>query len=123
MRKALAAAAVALAMGLALPHPAVAAPTKGYMIAEIAVTNPAAYEEYKALVAPMITQFGGRYLTRGGKAEALEGTAPAGRVIVLEFPSYAQAKAFYDAPEYRAILHHRTDNATSRVILIEGLAP
>jgi uncharacterized protein (DUF1330 family) len=118
MLKLLAAAAIALSS-----VPAAADGPKAYMIAEIAVTNPAAYEQYKALVAPMIAKFGGRYLARGGRAEALEGAAPAGRVIILEFPSFAQAKAFYDAPEYRAILHHRTDNATSRLILVEGFAP
>jgi uncharacterized protein (DUF1330 family) len=116
-------AAASLSMATIADAAAAPAHAKGYMIAEIAVTNPVAYEEYKTLVAPMITKFGGRYLTRGGKSEALEGAAPGGRVIILEFPSYAEAKAFYDSPEYRAILHHRTDNATSRVTVIEGLAP
>ena len=123
MHKALTAVAVALATGLALPQPAIAAPAKGYLIAEIEVTNPTAYEQYRTLVGPMVTKYGGTYLVRAGKAEALEGAPPAGRLVVLEFPSYAQARAFYDSPEYRAILPHRTDNSRSRITLIEGFAP
>jgi uncharacterized protein DUF1330 len=40
--------------------------SKGYVIAEITVTDPEAYKQYAAIVPPIIAKFGGRYLVRGG---------------------------------------------------------
>jgi len=99
------------------------AAAKGYVFVEIAVTNPEAYEGYKAAVAPMVAAAGGRYLVRGGKSEAREGTPPAGRVVILEYPSFEAAKAFLESPEYQAIIHLRTDNTVSRLMIVEGVVP
>lgn len=99
------------------------AAAKGYVFVEIAVTNPEAYEGYKAAVAPMVAAAGGRYLVRGGKSEAREGAPPAGRVVILEYPSFEAAKAFLESPEYQAIIHLRTDNTVSRLMIVEGTAP
>ncbi len=96
------------------------APPKGYLIAEITVTNPAAYEDYRKVVTPMVTRFGGTYLVRGGAAVAKEGAPPAGRVVVTEFASLAAAERFYHSPDYQAILPLRQRAATSRVFLVEG---
>jgi uncharacterized protein (DUF1330 family) len=109
--------------GAPVPAPEAVAVPKGYLIVEIQVTNPEAYEGYKAAVAPMVAAAGGRYLVRGGKAEGREGTPPAGRIVVLEYPSYDAAKAFLESPEYAAIVHLRTDNTVSRLMIVEGVVP
>lgn len=96
---------------------------KGYVFVEIQVTNPEAYEGYKAAVAPMVAAAGGRYLVRGGKAEGREGAPPAGRVVILEYPSFEAAKAFLESPEYAEIVHLRTDNTVSRLMIVEGVEP
>lgn len=96
---------------------------KGYAIAEISVTDAEAYKPYVAAVSPMVEKFGGKYLIRGGDAVAVEGEAPAGRLVVLEFPSLDAARAFYDSDEYQAILPLRLKSAASRVFFIEGYAP
>ncbi len=44
-----------------------------YIIADIDVTDPAGFEEYRQQVAPMIAKWGGRYLVRGGPMEKVEG--------------------------------------------------
>jgi uncharacterized protein (DUF1330 family)/predicted ester cyclase len=98
-------------------------PPKGYTIAEIAVNDPVAYRDYVAAVTPLVPKFGGVYLVRGGQAEAKEGAAPEGRFVVIEFPSLAAAKAFYDSPEYQAVIGLRTRVAKSRVLQVEGAAP
>ena len=117
-------AAFLLAAGCAsAPAADVAATPKGYVIVEIEVTNPEAYEGYKTAVAPMVAAAGGRYLVRGGKAEAREGAPPAGRVVILEYPSFDEAKAFLESPEYAAIIHLRTDNTVSRLMIVEGMVP
>lgn len=105
------------------PAPRTEAAAKGYVFVEIAVTNPEAYEGYKAAVAPMVAGAGGRYLVRGGKSEAREGAPPAGRVVILEYPSFEAAKAFLESPEYQAIIHLRTDNTVSRLMIVEGVVP
>jgi len=118
-----AAIAVLVFAACATPGAEQAQAPKGYVIAEIAVTHPEPYEAYKAAVGPMVAAFGGRYLVRGGQTQSREGAEPAGRIVVLEFPSFEAAQAFNDSPEYAAIVHLRTDNAVSRVMIVEGTGP
>ena len=119
---ALAAAALAACSAAQDSEPAAAGP-KGYILAEINVTNPEPYQAYIAEAGPLVAKLGGKYLVRGGRNKSREGAAPAGRLVILEFASFEAAQAFYDSPEYQAILPMRTENATSRVIVMEGYAP
>lgn len=96
---------------------------KGYTIAEIAVNDAVAYRDYVAAVTPLIAKYGGVYLVRAGKIAMKEGAAPQGRMVVIEFPSFAAVQSFYDSPEYQAIIGLRTKVATSRVFFVEGVAP
>jgi len=112
-------AACAFGYGLKASEPL--AP-KGYAVAEIAVHDAEGYKSYVAAVTPLVAKFGGSYLVRGGMAIVKEGEAPAGRVVILEFPSLAAAEAFYASPEYQAILPIRLGSATSRVYYAEGYA-
>jgi len=115
--------AVILAVaGFSLLRAATVAP-KGYVIAEITVTDPEAYKQYAATVAPMVAKFGGKYMVRGGQTVAVEGDAPAGRIVVIEFDSLAAAQAFEGSAEYQAIAALRHRAARSRVFLVEGTAP
>ena len=91
-----------------------------YVIANVEVTDPAAYEEYRANVPGTITAYGGRYLARAGATEVLEGDWTPHRLVILEFPSLAQLKAWYKSPEYRPLLEIRKRTARSRVIVVEG---
>lgn len=116
------AAALLVAGGVEASGPPTPAGPKGYIVAEVTVTNPSAYEGYRQAVSPIVARHGGVYLVRGGRSEVLEGS-PAGRVVVLEFPSVAAARAFYDSPEYQAIVGTRKANSISRVVLVEGAAP
>ena len=96
---------------------------KAYLIAEIAVHDAATYEGYKAAVAPLIAQFGGRYLARGGASEALEGESVKGRLIVLEFPNVAAARSFLQSDAYHPVAAIRHKTATSRIVMVEGVVP
>ena len=92
---------------------------KGYLIGHITVTNPDAYREYVERDTPIVEAHGGRFLVRGGRSEVPEGAAK-DRHVVVEFPSFDAAKAFYDSPEYREVLTIRQANAESDMILVEG---
>ncbi len=95
---------------------------KGYLIANIDIRDPHAFEEYRQKVSPLITRFGGRYLVRGGKLRNLEGELNLKRLVVLEFPSLENAQRFYDSPEYKPLLDLRTASTVSDVAIVEGYA-
>jgi uncharacterized protein (DUF1330 family) len=82
--------------------------------------NAKGFEEYRQKVAPLIAQFGGRYIVRGGDVRRLEGSLPIRRLVVLEFPSADAAQRFYDSPEYQPILKIRLASTKSDVVLAQG---
>ena len=92
-----------------------------FLIAEVEITDPKAYEEYRKIVPGTIAQYGGRYLVRGGSVETKEGGWTPSRVVVLEFASMDQARKWYHSPEYAPALAIRTRAGKSKVILVEGL--
>jgi uncharacterized protein (DUF1330 family) len=92
-----------------------------YLIAEVEVTDPAAYEEYRKRVPATIEQYGGRYLVRGGATESKEGGWAPSRLVILEFPSMAQARRWYDSPEYTPVRAIRQRASKSKLIFAEGL--
>jgi uncharacterized protein (DUF1330 family) len=93
-----------------------------YFVAELEVTNPAGMEPYRAAVPATITQYGGRYLTRGGTAELIEGGPEPKRIVVLEFADTAAVKRWYDSPEYQKILPIRLATSTGRAFIVEGVS-
>lgn len=92
----------------------------GYVIADVEVTDPVAYEEYRKLVPATVAKYGGRYLVRGGAHEVREGDWRPTRVVVLEFPSVADARRWYDSEEYRPARAIRHRAARSSVLIVEG---
>jgi uncharacterized protein (DUF1330 family) len=92
-----------------------------YLVGHVTMKDPVAYAEYGRQVAPLIARFGGRYLIRGGAAQAVEGT-PFNRVVVVEFADMAALKAFYFSPEYAPLIALRQRAADGDVSLVEGYA-
>jgi uncharacterized protein (DUF1330 family) len=92
-----------------------------YVIAEIDVREAAEYKEYKRLARDTIEKHHGRYRVAGGKAEGLEGTEPAGRILLLEFPDADTARGWYRSPEYQEVVRMRQRTSTNRFYLVEGL--
>jgi uncharacterized protein (DUF1330 family) len=95
----------------------------GYLMVEMNITDPEQYKHYMAAAPDAVKAFGGEYLVRGGRHEVLEGDWKPHRVAMLRFPSYEQAKAFYDAEQYRAARTKRA-GATEyfNMVLVEGVA-
>jgi len=94
-----------------------------YVVAEVEVTNPAVYEDYRKLVPATIAKYGGKYLVRGGTVEVKEGGWTPKRLVVLEFASMDQAQKWYHSPEYAPALAIRLKAARSKVLLVEGAPP
>ena len=92
-----------------------------YVIADIEVSDAARYEEYKKLAAPTVAAYGGKYIVRGGPAEALEGLWSPGRIVVLEFASAERAREWWTSDVYNAVKGIRHSSAKSKLILVEGV--
>lgn len=94
----------------------------GYVLVDIEVHDADAYDRYKAMAQAAVEGFGGRYLVRGGAAEVLEGEWPARRVVVLEFPTVARAREWWGSEDYAPAKALRNQSATTRMLLVEGVA-
>jgi uncharacterized protein (DUF1330 family) len=92
-----------------------------YVIAEIDITDPAAYEDYRKQVPGVIAKYGGKYLVRGGKVEPMEGGWSPKRLAVVEFPSMDQALKFYRSSEYAPLIKIRQKASKGRLIIVEGI--
>ena len=92
-----------------------------YVIVDINVTDPIRYEDYKKLAAPTVEMYGGKYIARGGKTETLEGDWSPNRLVILQFETSAQAKAWHDSMEYSEAKHLRNETAISRMVVIDGV--
>jgi uncharacterized protein (DUF1330 family) len=92
-----------------------------YVIAEIDITDPAAYEDYRKQVPAVIARYGGKYIVRGGKVESLEGGWSPKRIAVVEFPSMEQALKFYRSPEYAPLIKIRQKASRGKLVIVEGV--
>ena len=92
-----------------------------YLIVEIEVHDPAGYEAYKTLAGSTVEAHGGKYIVRGGQTEVLEGHWQPKRIVVLEFPSMAQAKRWLNSEEYAEPRKMRHRTAKTNMIVVEGV--
>ena len=92
-----------------------------YVIVEMKISDPERYKEYMAAAPATIAAAGGEYLVRGGRHESLEGDWQPARVAVLKFPTFEQAKAWYDGEHYRTARARRA-GATEyfNMVVVEG---
>lgn len=93
---------------------------KGYWIVHITVKDPENYPKYIAADAAAFEKFDARFLVRGGRYEAVEGSARE-RHVVIEFESFEQALACYRSAEYQSAAKLRQAYAESEVLIVEGL--
>jgi uncharacterized protein (DUF1330 family) len=94
---------------------------KAYIIVDVTIHDQSVYEQYRKLTPDSLIPFGGKFLVRGGDTETLEGTWEPGRVVVLEFPSKEQAKAWWSSEQYEVAKKIRQRSAYTQMILVEGV--
>ena len=93
-----------------------------YFVIDVKITDPEGMKPYQAKVAETYQPFGGERIVAGGLPETLEGDAPRGRIVIVRFPSLAQARAWHDSAAYQAILGHRLAASESHAYFVEGVA-
>jgi uncharacterized protein (DUF1330 family) len=94
---------------------------KAYLISDLSVRDPEAYQTYRTRAAASIAKHGGRYLARGGEITLLEGSWKPQTIVVVEFPSVEQALAWYRSPEYASALEVRDKALGRNLILVQGV--
>ncbi len=92
-----------------------------YIVADIDITDPAAYEDYKPKAGAALQKYGAKILVRGGAVEPKEGGWAPKRLVVIEFPDMAALRRFYDSPEYAAVRPLRQRASRSRLVFVEGV--
>jgi uncharacterized protein (DUF1330 family) len=92
---------------------------KAYWIARVDVHNMDGYKEYVAQNGAVFNKYGAKFLVRGGKHEAKEGSSRS-RNVVLEFKDYETAIACYNSPEYARLVALRSPHTECDMLIIEG---
>jgi len=94
-----------------------------YFIAQIQWNSPEAREAYVKGLTGLVEKHGGRYLVASSDSRVAEGEWLPGRLVVIEFPTMAALRAWYDSEEYRPILEARLKGSRSNAIIVEGASP
>lgn len=92
-----------------------------YLIVNLEVRDPAAYELYKTKVPALIRKHGGEYLARGGACEVLEGNWRPGRLVLFRFPDMESIRALYVDPEYQPLKSLRQRVAYTEIVAVESV--
>ena len=90
-----------------------------FAIADIKITDPEGYQEYIKLAPPTIAAHGGKYISRGGNVEILEGDATPNRVVILEFPDMETLKKWYHSEEYTKARAVRQKYSEGSIIMVD----
>ena len=93
-----------------------------YVIAAETVKDDAMFDEYRKQVPATLAPFGGKFIVRGGKVTVHEGDWPHPRIVVIEFPSRAQAEGWYKSAEYQKIIQLRLKSSAGNFIIADGPA-
>ena len=93
-----------------------------YMIGDVDIKNIEEYKKYMEKVKPMIESYGGEYLIRGGEIDSLETNLwKPTRIVLVKFPSKKLAMEWYNSDEYKPYKKIRFENATSNILMVDGL--
>ena len=84
------------------------------------IKDAAKMEDYRARINPIVERFGGRYVVIGGPFQVVEGSYQPVFPVMIEFPSMADARRWYDSEEYRELKALRLSATISNAFLMEG---
>jgi uncharacterized protein (DUF1330 family) len=92
-----------------------------YVILDVEIEDPVAYEEYKKLTPATVAAYDGRFIARGGATATLEGDWQPGRIAILEFPNVEQAQRWWASGEYAPAKDLRQKSTKTKMIVVEGV--
>ena len=92
-----------------------------YVVSMIDIVDPEGMRQYQKNYPQLVEAYGGKYLARGGKVEALEGRWRHDRMVVIEFPDRETAQAWYRSPEYRPFIEARQRYGQATLLMVDGV--
>ena len=92
-----------------------------YLIVQSTISDEPRYQKYRDAVIPLMPRFGGKFIVRGAKVEALEGRHDGRRMVIFEFPSIDAIHAFWNSPDYVPVKKIREGAAALDVWAVAGV--
>ena len=92
-----------------------------FVVAEPIVSDPVTFQKYSQQVAGTLAPFGGHFIVRGGKVQAVEGDPPQ-RFVIIAFDSAEKANAWENSSAYEAIKPLRHASAKTRIFIVDGVS-
>jgi len=93
---------------------------KAYLVLDLSVHDLPGFRPYVSAIPSFIEKHGGSYIVRGVEPTVIEGDWAPERVVILEFPSRENAKAFLDDPDAQALFEVRHKTTNSKLVLVDG---
>ena len=92
-----------------------------YLVANLTVRDADRYRQYEKGFFPLLKRHGGSFVTFDDDIVTLEGQSPPpGRLVLFRFPSEAAARAWYEDPEYQALLPLVEQAQERELVILEG---
>ena len=92
-----------------------------YLVVHVEISDMDQYREYTKLTPPVVENYGGRFIARGGEVVTLEGPEETRRVVIIEFPTMEQLTAWYHSEEYQNAKAVREGAAVASFIGVPGV--
>ena len=92
-----------------------------YAIADVEVTDPARFQEYRSQAHATVEQYGGKFIVGGGAIEKVEGNWDPSLMVIIEFESMQQLKKWWHSPQYSSLIQSRQQSANTNVLFVEGV--
>ncbi|MEM7303864.1 MAG: DUF1330 domain-containing protein [Pseudomonadota bacterium] len=94
-----------------------------YVIGQLDIHDPEAYQAYLGGFMPCFEKHGGELLaTSRAETEILEGSWAMPRTVIMRFPSVEKAKEWHSDPEYLELAKIRHQTASTNLAVIDGIA-
>ena len=94
-----------------------------YVIAQLSITDRAAYDRYQARFMPVLARYDGRLLAADEHPRGVEGAWERDKVVLLSFRDEAAFRAWAESPEYEEIARDRKAGSSTVVLLVRGFGP
>jgi len=91
-----------------------------YWVARAKINDPATYRKYTDRVPEIISRYGGKILARGGRYRIMEGPETFQRFVVIEFPTFEEAVACFESPEYQEASVFRRAGGVVENVIVDG---
>lgn len=80
-------------------------------------------DRYKQHVGDVVKKFNGEYLVLGGRIRAIEGNWEPSTLVMIAFPDFETANAWYDSEEYKELKALRMEGVDCNAVIMEGFDP